>query len=400
VPFFVAQAEQMGIQILPPDVNLSDHRFVVVDGNIRFGLDAVKGVGFAAVEAIKEAREKDGPFTDLWDFCTRIDNRCVNKKAIEGLIKCGAFGSTGATRKGMLSVLEAAQQAGQKAQQDAQIGQGSIFDGLGLEAGGGLGGSAGAGEGGLARPSHALIPAGEFERTELLALEKESVGLFISAHPLKDVAAAMVAKVDCSLLALADCRDGDRVTVGGIISQTKRLRTKKGDPMMFATLDDLEGSVEMVIFGQTLEECAPAIEQDAIVLVKGRIDHKDKTRTCVVVQSVDRFAPSQAELDRAEAKAAEEAAKGPADALRLRLDAGALPATVIDELRDLLISFPGESEVVIELSTRAGARMLRLGSEYRVERGPGLHAELEDLLGSAILAPAAGGDGLMAGAAA
>ena len=128
VPFFVNQAESMGIEILPPDVNESDHEFMVVDGNIRFGLDAVKGVGYAAVEAIKRAREEGGSFTALWEFCERVDCRAVNKKAIEALIKCGAFGSTGATRRGMLDVLEAAQGAGQKAQLDAQIGQGSIFD--------------------------------------------------------------------------------------------------------------------------------------------------------------------------------------------------------------------------------------------------------------------------------
>ena len=139
VPFFVNQAESMGIEILPPDVNLSDHEFMVVEGNIRFGLDAVKGVGYAAVEAIKRAREgAEGPFTSLWDFCERVDARAVNKKAIEALIKCGAFGSTGATRRGMLDVLEAAQAAGAKTQLDAQIGQGSIFD-LG-----GLGGDTGA----------------------------------------------------------------------------------------------------------------------------------------------------------------------------------------------------------------------------------------------------------------
>ena len=124
VPFFAAKAEGMGIDILPPDVNLSDHEFVVVDGNIRFGLDAVKGVGFAAVEAIKAAREEGGEFGSIWDFCTRVDPRAVNKRAIEALIKCGAFGSTGATRKGMLGVLEQAQAAGQQAQLDAQIGQG------------------------------------------------------------------------------------------------------------------------------------------------------------------------------------------------------------------------------------------------------------------------------------
>src|SRR5437588_6856046 len=164
VPFFAAQAEQMGIAILPPDVNLSDHEFVVVDGNIRFGLDAVKGVGYQAVEAIKRAREDGGPFRDLWDFCARVDNRAVNKKSIEALIKCGAFGSTGASRKGMLEVLEQAQAAGQKSQQDAQIGQGSIFDGLGLDLGG-----AGEAAAAFAAPSHAPIPEEEFERAELLA---------------------------------------------------------------------------------------------------------------------------------------------------------------------------------------------------------------------------------------
>ncbi len=153
VPFFVARCEEMGIEILPPDVNLSDHRFTVGPssvkggvGSIRFGLDAVKGVGYQAVEAIKSAREDSDPtsrgsdpgdsvparpgrpFQSLWDFCERVDSRAVNKKAIEALIKCGALGSTGASRKGMLAVLEQAQAAGQKAQQDAQIGQGSIFD--------------------------------------------------------------------------------------------------------------------------------------------------------------------------------------------------------------------------------------------------------------------------------
>ncbi len=246
VPFFVAQAEQMGIAILPPDVNLSDHEFVVVDGNIRFGLDAVKGVGFAAVEAIKRAREEGGPFGDLWDFCARVDGRAVNKKAIEALIKCGAFGSTGATRKGMLAVLEQAQGAGQKAQQDALIGQGSIFD-LGRR-------TAGAAAPALAGvPSHAPIPAGEFDRAELLAAEKESIGLFISAHPLKEVARGARARVDCPLAELSARRDGDWVTVGGMITQAKRIRTKKGDWMMFATLDDLESSVEMIVFGKALE---------------------------------------------------------------------------------------------------------------------------------------------------
>jgi DNA polymerase-3 subunit alpha len=383
VPFFVSQAEQMGIQILPPDVNLSDHEFVVVDGNIRFGLDAVKGVGYAAVEAIKRAREDGGPFADLWDFCARVDGRAVNKKAIEALIKCGAFGSTGAARKGMLAVLEQAQSAGQKAQQDALIGQGSIFDLAGD--GPGEGGPGGA-VNGSARPTHAPIPQIEFDRAELLAAEKESLGLFISAHPLKEVRTALSAKGDCPLAELSTRRDGDWVTIGGMIAQSKRIRTKKGDPMMFATLDDLEASVELLIFGKALAACDGALGDDAIVLVRGRVDHKDRDKTCVVVQQVERFAPSVEEVREADAQAARRLAPPPP--LRLRLAAWALPASALADLKELLGGFPGESEVVIELHTSGETRRLKLGPGYRVARSAELHAELDALLGEAMVGSA------------
>jgi DNA polymerase-3 subunit alpha len=385
VPFFVAQAEQMGIEILPPDVNLSDHEFVVVGNNVRFGLDAVKGVGYAAVEAMKQAREESGPFQDIWDFCSRIDSRAVNKKAIEALIKCGAFGSTGDSRKGMLTVLEQAQGAGQKAQQDAQIGQGSIFDMLDAGAPG-SGGAGGAG-GGVTAPSHAPIPGGEFDRTELLALEKESIGIFISAHPLREIAPALRAASDCSIGELHNRRDGDWVTVGGMITQAKKIKTKNGGWMMFATLDDLEDAVEVLVFEKVIESAGAALVADSIVLVRGTVDHKDKEKTCVVAQKVDLFQPSEAEVEKARE---EEAKPTPvAGALKLHLDATALPARVLGELKDLLAGFPGESDVVIELISSVGRRRLRLGPEYRVTRAANLHAELDELLGSAILDPAA-----------
>jgi DNA polymerase-3 subunit alpha len=374
VPFFVGQAEQMGIAILPPDVNRSDHEFVVVDGNISFGLDAVKGVGFAAVEAIKVARAAKGPFLNLFDFCARVDNRAVNKKAIEALIKCGAFGSTGASRKGMLAVLEQAQAAGQKTQQDAVIGQGSIFD---LEPANDTGPSVG-------MPTHAPIPVGEFDRSELLAAEKEALGLFVSAHPLREVSAALAARVDCSLTALASRRDGDWVTVGGMITDAKRHRTKNGDPMMFARLDDLEGSVELLVFGEALAASGDAIAPDAIVLVRGKLDHRDRDKTCVVAQQVERFDPTPEEVREAHEHAARHVPGPPS--LRLRLDATTLPAAALGELKELLAGFPGDSEVVIELATSVGRRRLRLGPGFRVERSPVLHAELDALLGSAIMA--------------
>jgi DNA polymerase III subunit alpha len=379
VPFFVARCEEMGIEILPPDVNVSDHEFTVVERNIRFGLDAVKGVGYQAVEAIKRAREEAGEFTSIWDFCERVDNRTVNKKAIEALIKCGAFGSTGASRKGMLEVLEHAQGAGQKIQQDAQIGQGSIFDlqedtssGAQTPAGGGLG---------LAKPVHPAIPAAEFEQAELLAAEKEAIGLFVSAHPLKPLREALRARVDCSLAALADRRDKDMVNVGGIITEAKRIRTRNGDHMMFATLDDLAGAVEILVFGNALAEHEAALAVDEVVIVKGRIDHKEAGKTCVVVQSVQRFAPTQEEIDRArkQAETAAASAVAMAQPLELKVAAEDLCESALDELRQAIEEFPGPAEIFVDIHTTAGTRRIRLGEGYRVRHTPTLRAELENV---------------------
>jgi DNA polymerase-3 subunit alpha len=402
VPFFVARCEEMGIEILPPDVNLSDHEFTVVQGNIRFGLDAVKGVGFQAVEAIKQAREGEGSgpaqtFGSLWDFCERVDNRTVNKKAIEALIKCGAFGSTGATRKGMLGVLEHAQGAGQKAQQDALIGQGSIFDldappaptgssgltGEPTQPGAAAPNAAAAGFGiGLERPTHPPIPTEEFEQAELLAVEKEAIGLFISAHPLKPLREALRARVDCSLSALADRRDKDLVIVGGIITEAKRIRTRNGDPMMFATLDDLAGAVEMIVFGKAIAEHEASLAVDKVVLVRGRVDHKEAGKTCLVVQSVEAFAPSEEEIERARTKAdvAAKTATALAHPVRLRVDLAALGASAIDDCKQLIEENPGPAEVVLEISTSTGTRRVRLGETYRVQHTPTLCAELEHAL--------------------
>jgi DNA polymerase III subunit alpha len=383
VPFFAAKAEGMGIDILPPDVNLSDHEFVVDEGNIRFGLDAVKGVGFAAVEAIKAAREEGGEFESIWDFCTRVDPRAVNKRAIEALIKCGAFGSTGASRKGMLSVLEQAQAAGQQAQLDAQIGQGSIFDlaidssppALGQNGGGGAASP-------FMAPQHPPIPPEEFEQAELLAIEKEAIGLFISAHPLKEVREALRAAVDAPLASLPDHKDGDWVTAGGIITQAKKIRTKKGDPMMFATLDDLEGAIEVLIFGKALAEYEGALGVDEVVLVRGRVDHGDKG-TSLIAQTVDPFRPTLEEVEAAREAAALEP-KGPL-ALTVSVDATALPATIIEELKHILGNHAGESEVVLAIQTSAGPRTLRLGEGYRVNQTPSLRAELGRILGPTAL---------------
>jgi DNA polymerase III subunit alpha len=391
VPFFVARCEEMGIEILPPDVNLSDHEFTVVDGNIRFGLDAVKGVGYQAVEAIKRAREEGGEFTSLWDFCERVDSRTVNKKAIEALIKCGALGSTSATRRGMLDVLEKAQAAGQTAQQDALIGQGSIFDDLLDERGNGAAGGDAptAAASGLAKPIYPPISTEEFDQAELLAAEKEAIGLFVSAHPLKPLREVLRRRVDCPLSALEERRDKEWVTVGGIIVEAKRIRTRNGDHMMFATLDDLSGAVEMLVFGKALAEHEAALAVDAVVLVKGRVDHKEAGKTCLVVQTVEAFSPSEEEIEQARTQADRAARTSTtlAQPMHLRVDAASLAENTIEDLKQAIEECPGPAEILLDVDTTMGVRRLRFGEAYRVQHTATLRAELEHAL--AQLAPAA-----------
>ena len=379
VPFFVSRCEEMGIQVLPPDVNASGHDFVVVEGDIRFGLDAVKNVGYAAVEKILEARSNGEPFMSLWDFCARVDARTVNKKAIESLVKCGALDSTGATRKGMLSVLGQAQASGAKAQEDALSGQGSIFD---------LGADDTAASPPAAAGHYPLIPAEEFDRVELLAGEKETLGIFLSSHPLADVRHLLRERVDCSLAELGSKADGAWVTVGGLITQAKKIRTKSGDPMMFATLDDLDGQVEMLIFNSAYATNEGKADVDKRVIVRGRVDHKERGETKLVVQEIEPFEPTPEEIAAAGEPPPDVVAKKPlrrgaavVDPVVLKVNARACDETLIGDLKAVLEHFPGEADVMLEMETSAGPRRLRFGAGYRVSPSVALRAEIDHLLG-------------------
>ncbi len=366
VPFFVSRCEEMGIEVLPPDVNESGHDFKVVGGNIRFGLDAVKNVGAQAVEAIVTSREQDGPFASVWDFCRRVDTRAVNKKATESLVKCGALDSLGGTRTGTMEVLAQAQGAGQKFQQDAQLGQSSIFD---LE-------EPAAGPAGPANGHHDLpVPALPDDRPVLNAWERETLGLFLSSHPLKEVRPALRARVDCPITSLADKKDGEWVTVGGMIAECKRIRTKKGDPMMFATLDDLEGQVEMLVFNSAYAANADKVDVDKVVLVRGRVDHKEAGETKLVAQEVEPFEPSVEEVERAEAEAAVAA-----QPVRLTLHVSpSVGEDFLDDLKDVVVHYPGKHELQLVV----GQRRLQLGDGYRVSADSACRAALGELQGAA-----------------
>ena len=224
-------------------------------------------------------------------------------------------------------------------------------------------------------PRSARISSIEFDQHEFLAVEKEAIGLFISAHPLKAVRAALTLAVDCSLAAVVERPDKEVVTVGGIITEARKIRTRTGTDMMFASLDDLDGQVELIIFGATLEKCEQHLGVDSIVTVRGRVDHKEEGSTTIVVQSIEPFNPDPEEVARAQAAALERARPKP---LHVRLGKGLESSSVIEDLKHVLGTFPGASEVVIEFSEE---RRVKLGENFRVEPSASLRAELEHLLG-------------------
>jgi DNA polymerase-3 subunit alpha len=353
VPFYVAACDDMGIEVEPPDVNVSAEDFRVVDGKIRFGLNAVKNVGESAVRSILAARAEGGPFTSIWEFCERVDPQVVNKRALESLVKCGAFDSTGASRRGMFEVLEDSLSWGGRQQADRLAGQGSIFD-LGDEA--------------EVQPRHHRpIPSEEWEKAERLAYEKEALGLYVSEHPLSGIREALRRKTDAQIVELERRRDGDVVTVGGIVGALRQTTTKKGEPMVFMRLDDVSGSVEAIVFNSVYGAARDLLEADRILVVKGRIDHKEGETKLIAME----VAPFEATPERSE--------------VRLKLDARKAPAGTIRELAGLLRDYPGEAAVVAAIETSTGPLTLAFGPDFRVRPEPDFFAEVKSLLGEAAI---------------
>ena len=358
VPFYVNACHELGIEVLPPDVNSSDTDFAIVEGKIRFGLNAVKNVGEATAEAIVRARKEGGPFASVWELTERVDPQVLNRRALESLVKCGALDSTGATRLGMLDerILDGALGHGQRHAADRLAGQASIFDGFE--------------ETGSATERHyPQISTSEFDERELLRLEKETLGLYVSEHPLERVREALRRKTDCQLAEIERRRDGEVVTVGGIVSALKQVTTKRGEPMVFATLDDPSGSAEVVVFNSTYAAAREHLEEDRVLVVKGRVDHKQAGETKLVALEVSLF---EAVPERRE--------------VRLRIDAREAPAGLIRELAALVKDFPGDAPVYLALETSLGERTLALGPGYRVKPDPDFFAEVRSLLGEAALA--------------
>ena len=355
VPIYVNACDEMGIEVLPPDVNSSAVDFAVVEGKIRFGLNAVKNVGETAARrdrgcarrgrsvrldlGLHRARRPAGGQQAL----ARVARQVRRPRLDRGL-------ADGDARRA---------RAGARPRSEARAGpaHGPVVALRRRVRHGG--------ERGRRRITRRSRTA-EFEKQELLRLEKETLGLYVSEHPLSSVRDQLRRKADATLGELERRRDGEVVTVGGIVSDVKQLTTKKGDLMVFLTLDDPTGSAEVVVFSSAYQAARELCVADRIVIVKGRIDHKQQGETKLVAMEVSAF---EAVLERRE--------------VRFAIDAREAPAGVIRELARLVREFPGESPVYLSLDTSEGPKTYALGPQYRVRPDADFLAEARELLGAA-----------------
>lgn len=257
IPVYIQLCRQMGIKILPPDINSSAASFGIEDGAIRFGLAAVRNVGENAIMSMERVRAEGGKFRSLVDFCARVDMRTINKRAIESLIKCGAFDSIGVERNQLLAALDAAIQDAARRQRDLLSGQIGLFGDDTME------------EVQQIRISDDVPPSTARER---LTWEKEATGFYITGHPLDDCSDTLSSLLSIGEIRSAVRKDRQLVRVGGILTSTKRFTTKKGDTMLFAELEDFSGTIEVTVFPRVFYAHVSDLEPDAIIVVEGRVD--------------------------------------------------------------------------------------------------------------------------------
>jgi DNA polymerase-3 subunit alpha len=349
---YLHECRRMGIKVLPPDVNESDADYTPRGTDIRFGLAAVRNVGENVVGSIVVSRKSRGRFTDFYDFCRKVEPVVCNKKVVESLIKAGAFDSLGHTRQGLLRVHADVIDGFLDTKRAEAIGQFDLF-----------GGSESTEQPIIVSPP---IPVGEWDKALLLGFEREMLGLYVSDHPLFGVEHVLASSSDCSisLLGAESMSDGTVVTVGGIISTVQRKVTKQGKPWAVAMLEDLEGAVEVLFFPATYETCAIHLAEDAIVLVRGRIDRREDT---------PRFIAMEVTIP--------DLTEGPRGPVIVTMPAQRCTPPVVEKLREILATHPGRTEVHLELQSGTRKRVLRLDERLRVAPTPALMGDLKALLG-------------------
>ena len=331
---YIEECKRMGIRVDAPDINQSDNDFTVIRsergrGEIRFGLQAIKGVGEKAVSAIRAARSEGGPFKSIFDFCERVDMSAVNRAVIEALIKCGAFDSTGATRKGLMMVVEDAIAAGTSAAADRRCGQLSLFGGAG----------------GLAPRAEPRIPGDQWTEAEMLAHEKATLGFYVTRHPLTSHEQTLLKYATARTSDLKRYDDGAEVILGGLISRMRTVLTKSGrnagSKMAIITLEDLWGQVEVVVFSKDLEKYQAQLVPESLVFFKGRVDRR-------------REEPS---LKATEVTPMELGDERLSSSVLLRVNCVGAEACLLKRIRDTINRFRGDRTVLIEMLTTGNLKV-------------------------------------------
>jgi len=349
---YLAECRRMGIKVLPPCVNESDANFTPIGTDIRFGLTAVRNVGGNVVTSITASRKAKGNYVDFADFLRKVDAVACNKRTVEALIKSGAYDSLGHTRRGLIQVYEQSIDAVVDTKKAEAIGQFDLF-GFGADE---------------ATPETDVfavrVPEGEWDKSVLLNFEREMLGLYVSDHPLFGVEHILAAAAEVSIADLQTdaVNDGQMVTVAGILSGVTRRMTKDGKAWAQATLEDLEGAVEVLFFPASYAQVGMQIAEDAIVVIKGRVDAREDTIRMI---GSDLSQPNLSE--------------GPRGPITVMITRAQCNDMVTARLREILASHPGMTEVHLELGFGNRHRM-RL-PDLRVAASPALMGDLKALLG-------------------
>ncbi len=355
---YLNECRRMKIQVLPPDVNESAHDFTPVGTDVRFGLTAVRNVGANVVDGIVAAREEKGRYADFADFLDKVPLHVCNKRVIESLVKAGAFDEMKHRRRALVAVHEGAVDQYVDIKRNEAIGQDSLFGGLD-DAEGGFG------------VSVALPDIDEWDKMTLLGHERDMLGLYVSDHPLLGLEHVLQRGADCSIgqLMLDEERaDGSTVTVSGLVTAVQRKITKKGDAWAMVTLEDLDGAIEVLLFPSSYQLASPHLVQDAILTVRGRLS-RSKDQPELHGQEV-----SVPDLD-----------DGPAGPVVISMPSTRCTGPVVEQLRDVLGTHPGMTEVRLRLLTREATTVMRLDDRLRVTPSSALFADLKALLGPGCL---------------
>jgi DNA polymerase-3 subunit alpha len=347
---YIGELRAGGIQVLPPDVNVSNALFTPLGGTIRFGLVAIKGLGQSAVGAILDARRDGGPFLSMYDFCERVDPRAVNKRVLECLIKSGAFDSSGARRRQLFEAADTAIESGARAQRDRATGQGGLFAVM---------------TGGGDEPPPALPDVPEWTDLEILTAEKETLGFYITGHPLARFNDTLAEFASSTVEGLEDATPGETVRVGGVVSDLAVRNTKKGDRFALFQLEDATASVKIVAWPETFKKSGRAIATDAAVLVVGRLERTDDGATSIIADEV-------APLDNLREREAR--------SIVIHAPTAALTPETVRRLHDLLDAHRGDCDVqfALELPDGSVARV-QPNTFVRVTVTPDLTQRLHEL---------------------